>query len=103
MTVRIVAILIVVVAASAAPALAQDLQVMVPAADGTALATDVYPDGRSMLVLDGVQRARSRCANDRECLLTPGEPVAVTVELWSTPAERASRAGAGSPFGQRRR
>jgi predicted acyl esterase len=46
--------------------------------------TDVYPDGRSMLVLDGVQRARMGCADDRECLLTPGEPVAITVELWST-------------------
>jgi len=46
--------------------------------------TDVYPDGRSMLVLDGIERARMRCADDRECLLTPGEPVAMTVELWST-------------------
>jgi len=46
--------------------------------------TDVYPDGRSMLVLDGVQRARMRCGDDRECLLTPGVPVEVTVELWST-------------------
>ena len=46
--------------------------------------TDVYPDGRSMLVLDGVQRARMRCADDRECLLTPGEPLEVAVELWST-------------------
>lgn len=46
--------------------------------------TDVYPDGRSMLVLDGLQRARMRCADDRECLLTPGVPVEVTVELWST-------------------
>jgi predicted acyl esterase len=46
--------------------------------------TDVYPDGRSMLVLDGVQRARMRCGDDRECLLTPGVPVEITVELWST-------------------
>jgi len=46
--------------------------------------TDVYPDGRSMLVLDGVQRARMRCGNDTECLLTPGVPVQITVELWST-------------------
>jgi len=46
--------------------------------------TDVYPDGRSMLVLDGVQRARMRCGDDTECLLTPGVPVEITVELWST-------------------
>ncbi len=46
--------------------------------------TDVYPDGRSMLVLDGVQRARMRCGSDTECLLTPGLPVEITVELWST-------------------
>lgn len=46
--------------------------------------TDVYPDGRSMLVLDGIQRARMRCGDDTECLLTPGVPVEITVELWST-------------------
>jgi predicted acyl esterase len=46
--------------------------------------TDVYPDGRSMLVLDGIQRARMRCGDEVECLLTPGVPVELTVELWST-------------------
>lgn len=46
--------------------------------------TDVYPDGRSMLVLDGIQRARMRCGDDAECLLTPGVPVELTVDLWST-------------------
>jgi len=46
--------------------------------------TDVYPDGRSMLVLDGIQRARMRCGDDTECLLTPGVPVELMVELWST-------------------
>jgi predicted acyl esterase len=46
--------------------------------------TDVYPDGRSMLVLDGIQRARMRCGDEAECLLTPGVPVELTVELWST-------------------
>jgi predicted acyl esterase len=46
--------------------------------------TDVYPDGRSMLVLDGIQRARMRCGDDTECLLTPGVPVELTVDLWST-------------------
>jgi predicted acyl esterase len=46
--------------------------------------TDVYPDGRSMLVVDGIRRARSRCGADRECLATPGEPVRLDVDLWST-------------------
>jgi putative CocE/NonD family hydrolase len=46
--------------------------------------TDVYPDGRSMLVLDGIQRARMRCGDRRECLLTPGVPAQITIELWST-------------------
>jgi predicted acyl esterase len=46
--------------------------------------TDVYPDGRSMLIADGIQRARMRCADDRECFLTPGVPVELAVDLWST-------------------
>lgn len=45
---------------------------------------DVYPDGRSMLVTDGIQRARFRCGSDQECLLRPGEPVELEVDLWST-------------------
>jgi putative CocE/NonD family hydrolase len=46
--------------------------------------TDVYPDGRSMLVSDGIQRARMRCGDDRECFLTPGVPTELVVDLWST-------------------
>jgi len=46
--------------------------------------TDVYPDGRSMLLLDGIQRARMRCGEDRECFLEPGVPALVEVDLWST-------------------
>lgn len=46
--------------------------------------TDVYPDGRSMLVTDGIQRARARCGEDRECFLNPGEPAEIVVDLWST-------------------
>ena len=46
--------------------------------------TDVYPDGRSMHVLDAVQRARMRCGDDRECFLVPGEPTEIEVDLWST-------------------
>ncbi len=46
--------------------------------------TDVYPDGRSMLVIDGIARARLRCGEDRECFLTPGMPARIDVDLWST-------------------
>ena len=46
--------------------------------------TDVYPDGRSMLVIDGIARARARCGDDRECFLTPGVPTEIDVDLWST-------------------
>ncbi len=46
--------------------------------------TDVYPDGRSMLVSDGVQRARMRCGDDRECFLVPGQAAEIAVDLWST-------------------
>jgi predicted acyl esterase len=46
--------------------------------------TDVYPDGRSMLVIDGAARARARCGDDRECLLTEGEPTEIEVLLSST-------------------
>ncbi len=46
--------------------------------------TDVYPDGRSLLIADGIQRARMRCGDDRECFLTPGQPVELVVDLWST-------------------
>jgi predicted acyl esterase len=46
--------------------------------------TDVYPDGKSMLIDDGIQRARMRCGDDLECFLTPGVPTEITVDLWST-------------------
>ncbi|HUK12800.1 MAG TPA: CocE/NonD family hydrolase [Thermoanaerobaculaceae bacterium] len=46
--------------------------------------TDVYPDGRSMLVTDGVQRARKRCGDTVECFLTPGVPTELDVDVGST-------------------
>ena len=46
--------------------------------------TDVYPDGRSMLVTDGIQRARMRCGDNPECFLSPGVATEITVDLWST-------------------
>ena len=46
--------------------------------------TDVYPDGRSILLIDGIQRARKRCGDDIECFLTPGVPTEIEVDVWST-------------------
>lgn len=55
-----------------------------PDTDFTVKLTDVYPDGRSMLVTDGILRARFRESFEQERLLKPGEVVAVPVDLWST-------------------
>lgn len=52
--------------------------------DFTVKLTDVYPDGRSMLMLDGIARTRFRQGFDKEVLMTPGEVVELEVDLWST-------------------
>ncbi len=52
--------------------------------DFTVKLTDVYPDGRSMLVLDGILRMRFRQGDTNEVLMTPGEVYEVEVDLWST-------------------
>jgi putative CocE/NonD family hydrolase len=46
--------------------------------------TDVFPDGRSMLVCDGIQRARYRESNYRPSRLEPGRVYELTVDLWAT-------------------
>lgn len=46
--------------------------------------SDVYPDGRSILVTDGILMARHRHGFDREDLLTPGVADTFEVDLWST-------------------
>ncbi|MCD4687676.1 MAG: CocE/NonD family hydrolase, partial [Anaerolineae bacterium] len=48
--------------------------------------TDVYPDGRSMLVADGIARARYHASPnfDTETFLEPGVPVLLTVDLGPT-------------------
>ena len=46
--------------------------------------TDVYPDGRSMLVLDGIVRTRYREGSDHEVMMTPGAIYPISVDLWST-------------------
>ncbi len=46
--------------------------------------TDVFPDGRSMLVCDGIQRARYRESSYRPALLEPGRVYELAVDLWAT-------------------
>ncbi len=46
--------------------------------------TDVYPDGRSILILDGALRARHRVSMAREDFLEPGTVCEFNVDLWST-------------------
>ncbi len=52
--------------------------------DFTVKITDVYPDGRSMLIQDGIIRAKNRNHKSEPVLLTPDEIVPVEIDLWST-------------------
>ena len=45
--------------------------------------TDVYPDGRSMLVRDGIQRLSHMESDKTEKFITPGTVYAVTVKTYS--------------------
>jgi len=44
---------------------------------------DVYPDGRSMQMLDGIQRLRYRDSMEQTTLATPGMIYEIEVDLWS--------------------
>ncbi|MFW9993687.1 MAG: CocE/NonD family hydrolase [Candidatus Odinarchaeota archaeon] len=53
--------------------------------DFTVKITDVYPDGRSMLVTDGIINAIRRDGFDRDAApLNASGPVEVIIDLWST-------------------
>ena len=45
---------------------------------------DVYPDGRSMLMAEGIQRLRYRKSREQPEPLMPGQIEEVTVDCWST-------------------
>ncbi len=45
---------------------------------------DVYPDGRSMLITEGIQRLRYRKSRENPEPLMPGQIEEVTVDCWST-------------------
>jgi putative CocE/NonD family hydrolase len=55
-----------------------------PDTDFTVKLTDVYPDGRSMLITDGILRMRNRNGTDHWELMEPGTVYQVDVDLWST-------------------
>src|SRR5207249_2884087 len=55
-----------------------------PDTDFTATLTDVYPDGRSMLVTEGIQRMRFRNGASKEEFMKPGEIYPVTIRLTNT-------------------
>lgn len=52
--------------------------------DFTAKLSDVYPDGRSLLVLDGIIRARHRESLEREDFIERGKVYRFEIDLWST-------------------
>jgi predicted acyl esterase len=45
---------------------------------------DVYPDGRSFLMAEGILRMRSRESSEKAVPLTPGKLYEVAVDCWST-------------------
>jgi len=55
-----------------------------PDTDFTVKLSDVYPDGRSMLITDGILRMRNRNGVDHWELMEPGEIYEVEVEAAST-------------------
>ena len=55
-----------------------------PDTDFTVKLCDVYPDGRAMLVTDGILRARYHKSFEKESFLEPGQVYELAVDLWST-------------------
>jgi uncharacterized protein len=55
-----------------------------PDTDFTVKLTDVYPDGRSMIITDGILRMRNRNGTDHWELMQPGTIYQVDVDLWSS-------------------
>jgi putative CocE/NonD family hydrolase len=61
------------------------IQADVSDTDVSVRVTDVYPDGRSVLITEGITRARFRNGSfASETLMTPNTPYQIHVELWPT-------------------
>ena len=54
-----------------------------PDTDFAAKLIDVYPDGREILMLDGIQRAKFRNGFRKAAPLVPGEIAELEIDLWS--------------------
>jgi putative CocE/NonD family hydrolase len=52
--------------------------------DFTAKLVDVFPDGTARMLNDGILRARYRNGKSTPALLTPGEPVELTIDAGAT-------------------
>jgi uncharacterized protein len=55
-----------------------------PDTDFTVKLSDVYPDGRSMIITDGILRMRNRNGFDHWDFMNPGQIYEIEVDLWST-------------------
>ena len=55
-----------------------------PDTDFTVKLTDVYPDGRSLFITDGILRMRNRYTQEQWDFMEPGTIYDITVHLWST-------------------
>jgi len=55
-----------------------------PDTDFTAKLCDVYPDGRSMNICDGILRARFRKSLRAPEMMQPGKVYPIEIDLWST-------------------
>lgn len=55
-----------------------------PDTDFTAKLCDIYPDGRSMIVLDGILRAGHRNSMEKSEPMEPGKIYEFEIDLWST-------------------
>ena len=52
--------------------------------DFTAKLVDVFPDGTARAINDGILRARYRDSKTHPALLTPGQPVEITIDVGAT-------------------
>jgi putative CocE/NonD family hydrolase len=55
-----------------------------PDTDFTGKLVDIYPDGYSRNLTDGIIRARYKDGTDKARPITPGEPTEYTINLWPT-------------------
>ena len=55
-----------------------------PDTDFTATLVDVHPDGRAIILCEGICRARFRKGTDRPELIEPGRPYEFHIDMWDT-------------------